>query len=91
MLLSSDFKFFVSLFCLYVCLFFFFFFLFIFFFQAEDDIRDAQESLGLGDVYKRQVIREGVAARHDGLWARATTEASLAILTSAYELCLIHI
>src|SRR5674536_392581 len=28
---------------------------FIFFFQAEDGIRDAQESRGLGDVYKRQV------------------------------------
>ena len=26
-----------------------------FFFQAEDAIRDAQESRGLGDVYKRQV------------------------------------
>src|SRR5674536_378824 len=26
-----------------------------FFFQAEDGIRDAQESRGLGDVYKRQV------------------------------------
>ena len=24
------------------------------FFQAEDGIRDAQESRGLGDVYKRQ-------------------------------------
>ena len=32
-----------------VCCFFFFFF------QAEDGIRDAQESRGLGDVYKRQV------------------------------------
>eukprot|EP01015_Nassula_variabilis_P006352 TRINITY_DN1483_c0_g1_i2.p2 TRINITY_DN1483_c0_g1~~TRINITY_DN1483_c0_g1_i2.p2 ORF type:complete len:210 (+),score=56.40 TRINITY_DN1483_c0_g1_i2:50-679(+) len=31
----------------------------IFFFQAEDGIRDAQESRGLGDVYKRQVY---------GLW-----------------------
>ena len=31
----------------YICLFFFFF-------QAEDGIRDAQESRGLGDVYKRQ-------------------------------------
>ena len=30
----------------YVCCFFFF--------QAEDGIRDAQESRGLGDVYKRQ-------------------------------------
>ena len=29
-----------------------------FFFQAEDGIRDAQESRGLGDVYKRQVQRE---------------------------------
>ena len=26
-----------------------------FFFQAEDGIRDAQDSRGLGDVYKRQV------------------------------------
>ncbi len=26
-----------------------------FFFQAEDGIRDAQESRGLGDVFKRQV------------------------------------
>src|SRR5674536_271252 len=29
-------------------------FCFFFFFQAEDGIRDAQESRGLGDVYKRQ-------------------------------------
>ena len=28
-----------------------------FFFQAEDGIRDAQESRGLGDVYKRQVLK----------------------------------
>ena len=28
--------------------------IFVFFFQAEDGIRDAQESRGLGDVYKRQ-------------------------------------
>ena len=32
------------------------FFFFIFFFQAEDGIRDAQESRGLGDVYKRQEL-----------------------------------
>eukprot|EP00658_Telonema_sp_P-2_P032143 TRINITY_DN23879_c0_g1_i1.p1 TRINITY_DN23879_c0_g1~~TRINITY_DN23879_c0_g1_i1.p1 ORF type:complete len:171 (-),score=47.89 TRINITY_DN23879_c0_g1_i1:164-676(-) len=31
-----------------------FFCFFFFFFQAEDGIRDAQESRGLGDVYKRQ-------------------------------------
>eukprot|EP00658_Telonema_sp_P-2_P031708 TRINITY_DN23669_c0_g1_i2.p1 TRINITY_DN23669_c0_g1~~TRINITY_DN23669_c0_g1_i2.p1 ORF type:complete len:258 (+),score=80.36 TRINITY_DN23669_c0_g1_i2:105-878(+) len=30
-------------------------FFFFFFFQAEDGIRDAQESRGLGDVYKRQL------------------------------------
>ena len=29
-----------------------------FFFQAEDGIRDAQESRGLGDVYKRQTLVE---------------------------------
>ena len=29
-----------------------------FFFQAEDGIRDAQESRGLGDVYKRQVSKQ---------------------------------
>ena len=29
-------------------------YLYYFFFQAEDGIRDAQESRGLGDVYKRQ-------------------------------------
>ena len=28
----------------------------IHFFQAEDGIRDAQESRGLGDVYKRQML-----------------------------------
>ena len=33
-------------------------FFFFFFFQAEDGIRDAQESRGLGDVYKRQILLE---------------------------------
>ena len=33
-----------------------YFFVFFFFFQAEDGIRDAQESRGLGDVYKRQEL-----------------------------------
>src|SRR5678815_5807715 len=32
-----------------------------FFFQAEDGIRDAQESRGLGDVYKRQLSDLGPA------------------------------
>ena len=41
-------------------------FLFFFFFQAEDGIRDAQESRGLGDVYKRQNGDiAGLAARTD--------------------------
>eukprot|EP00658_Telonema_sp_P-2_P026477 TRINITY_DN20698_c0_g1_i2.p1 TRINITY_DN20698_c0_g1~~TRINITY_DN20698_c0_g1_i2.p1 ORF type:complete len:165 (-),score=45.81 TRINITY_DN20698_c0_g1_i2:84-578(-) len=31
---------------------------FFFFFQAEDGIRDAQESRGLGDVYKRQGLHK---------------------------------
>ena len=35
---------------------------FCFFFQAEDGIRDAQESRGLGDVYKRQTDN-GVGVR----------------------------
>ena len=35
---------------------------FIFFFQAEDGIREAQESRGLGDVYKRQDQLSGNAA-----------------------------
>eukprot|EP00658_Telonema_sp_P-2_P085554 TRINITY_DN9780_c0_g1_i4.p1 TRINITY_DN9780_c0_g1~~TRINITY_DN9780_c0_g1_i4.p1 ORF type:complete len:547 (-),score=126.44 TRINITY_DN9780_c0_g1_i4:141-1781(-) len=47
---------FVIIFMYYVIFWFFFFF-----FQAEDGIRDAQESRGLGDVYKRQV-RGAVAA-----------------------------
>ena len=32
-----------------------------FFFQAEDGIRDAQESRGLGDVYKRQACVRALA------------------------------
>ena len=37
-----------------------------FFFQAEDGIRDAQESRGLGDVYKRQY--ESSATHAMGAW-----------------------
>src|SRR5674536_293638 len=53
----------LCLFCS-VCFFFFVFF----FFQAEDGIRDAQESRGLGDVYKRQV--PNLAVDMDS-WARS--------------------
>ena len=46
-------------------IFLFFFFIFVFFFfQAEDGIRDAQESRGLGDVYKRQEIYIEESAIH---------------------------
>src|SRR5665254_21514 len=38
-----------------------------FFFQAEDGIRDAQESRGLGDVYKRQRQLKLRAPAGDGL------------------------
>eukprot|EP00658_Telonema_sp_P-2_P079693 TRINITY_DN7772_c0_g1_i6.p1 TRINITY_DN7772_c0_g1~~TRINITY_DN7772_c0_g1_i6.p1 ORF type:complete len:332 (+),score=93.17 TRINITY_DN7772_c0_g1_i6:11-1006(+) len=38
-------------------------FIFFFFFQAEDGIRDAQESRGLGDVYKRQVSTQSTGVR----------------------------
>ena len=31
----------------------------LFLYQAEDGIRDAQESRGLGDVYKRQMVDGG--------------------------------
>eukprot|EP00658_Telonema_sp_P-2_P029496 TRINITY_DN22436_c0_g1_i1.p1 TRINITY_DN22436_c0_g1~~TRINITY_DN22436_c0_g1_i1.p1 ORF type:complete len:653 (+),score=107.43 TRINITY_DN22436_c0_g1_i1:52-2010(+) len=34
-----------------------------FFFQAEDGIRDAQESRGLGDVYKRQVSTQSTGGQ----------------------------
>ena len=43
----------------------------IFFFQAEDGIRDAQESRGLGDVYKRQVFnnKDDLLAKLSGFTA----------------------
>eukprot|EP00658_Telonema_sp_P-2_P019675 TRINITY_DN17760_c0_g1_i9.p1 TRINITY_DN17760_c0_g1~~TRINITY_DN17760_c0_g1_i9.p1 ORF type:complete len:1714 (+),score=402.69 TRINITY_DN17760_c0_g1_i9:83-5224(+) len=40
-----------------------FFLFFFFFFQAEDGIRDAQESRGLGDVYKRQVSTQSTGTQ----------------------------
>ena len=39
-----------------ILFFSFVYFVCFFFFQAEDGIRDAQESRGLGDVYKRQLV-----------------------------------
>eukprot|EP00658_Telonema_sp_P-2_P015670 TRINITY_DN1604_c0_g3_i5.p1 TRINITY_DN1604_c0_g3~~TRINITY_DN1604_c0_g3_i5.p1 ORF type:complete len:439 (+),score=141.28 TRINITY_DN1604_c0_g3_i5:82-1398(+) len=42
---------------------------FFFFFQAEDGIRDAQESRGLGDVYKRQVSTQSTGDQLNVLMA----------------------
>mgnify|MGYP003380584619 CR=1 FL=1 len=44
----------------FLCFFIFFFVCFLFFFQAEDGIRDLVRSRGLGDVYKRQLLAQGL-------------------------------
>eukprot|EP00658_Telonema_sp_P-2_P079987 TRINITY_DN7878_c0_g2_i2.p1 TRINITY_DN7878_c0_g2~~TRINITY_DN7878_c0_g2_i2.p1 ORF type:complete len:108 (-),score=21.03 TRINITY_DN7878_c0_g2_i2:62-385(-) len=44
------------------------FIFFFFFFQAEDGIRDAQESRGLGDVYKRQLQPRLLTRIDDPAW-----------------------
>eukprot|EP00658_Telonema_sp_P-2_P049207 TRINITY_DN3741_c0_g1_i4.p1 TRINITY_DN3741_c0_g1~~TRINITY_DN3741_c0_g1_i4.p1 ORF type:complete len:424 (+),score=93.59 TRINITY_DN3741_c0_g1_i4:44-1315(+) len=53
-------------------------FFFFFFFQAEDGIRDAQESRGLGDVYKRQARDGSVGTEMGGTssFQGSPTEAS---------------
>ena len=48
----------------------------LFFFQAEDGIRDAQESRGLGDVYKRQEA-ESPCQRVEGPTPQLATKRSL--------------
>ena len=50
------------------------FFCFFFFLQAEVGIRDAQESRGLGDVYKRQETDRWFESYLDGLDASALEE-----------------
>eukprot|EP00658_Telonema_sp_P-2_P067946 TRINITY_DN56880_c0_g1_i2.p1 TRINITY_DN56880_c0_g1~~TRINITY_DN56880_c0_g1_i2.p1 ORF type:complete len:305 (-),score=91.77 TRINITY_DN56880_c0_g1_i2:130-1044(-) len=63
----------MSFFCVFLYLRFFF--LSFFFFQAEDGIRDAQESRGLGDVYKRQYQRRvRVQANVERVDAESTTK-----------------
>ena len=54
---------------------------FFFFFQAEDGIRDAQESRGLGDVYKRQESR-GLTCSSDIYDSGMSSFSSLMILRS---------
>ena len=44
------------------------------FFQAEDGIRDLVRSRGLGDVYKRQVLRIGVKRISKRITAHAWVE-----------------
>ena len=66
----------------------------MFFFQAEDGIRDLVRSRGLGDVYKRQVYRDGKA--YPGKWVRADRQAPLTFLDANGQviplwLSLIHI
>ena len=69
----------------YVCLLFFFF-------QAEDGIRDAQESRGLGDVYKRQAIDTPCQPRNQAVIAgRAGVPLAPApIWVTPYNVCLLY-
>ena len=53
-----------------------------FFFQAEDGIRDAQESRGLGDVYKRQPITNTTML---GALIKATKVVKLASVAAPLE------
>ena len=45
-----------------------------FFFQAEDGIRDAQESRGLGDVYKRQIYKRTLYQPYSVHISRSSSE-----------------
>ena len=65
-----------------------------FFFQAEDGIRDLVRSRGLGDVYKRQVLRVvGVVRRgvEDGVEVDDRDAQRLQVVEPLLGLSLIHI
>ena len=66
---------------------------FFFFFQAEDGIRDAQESRGLGDVYKRQMPASYnfLTGKVGGVVVKQVTNLSPLSLNSGMALSLIHI
>ena len=69
-------------------------FFFLFFFQAEDGIRDAQESRGLGDVYKRQIVNRydpPQAVGIDRLVNAVTVEKEYGLPACVVDLSLIHI
>eukprot|EP00658_Telonema_sp_P-2_P040565 TRINITY_DN29004_c0_g1_i2.p1 TRINITY_DN29004_c0_g1~~TRINITY_DN29004_c0_g1_i2.p1 ORF type:complete len:120 (+),score=41.67 TRINITY_DN29004_c0_g1_i2:110-469(+) len=61
-----------------------FFYYFFFFFQAEDGIRDAQESRGLGDVYKRQVSTQSTG-ENEGTMVRGPPPGWLAPESAAED------
>ena len=67
--------------------------IYCFFFQAEDGIRDAQESRGLGDVYKRQTRHAASGWKSAGLLlpSRRDAGAAAARRDRVLDLSLIHI
>ena len=69
------------------------FFNFVCFFQAEDGIRDAQESRGLGDVYKRQSVSDySLGSRHRSCaLRRPRLEFAFKKMGADADLSLIHI
>ena len=66
---------------------------YFFFFQAEDGIRDLVRSRGLGDVYKRQVIRFVATARKGRDRSVNSTSPTISDTSEAslFPLSLIHI
>ena len=64
-----------------------------FFFQAEDGIRDAQESRGLGDVYKRQVYNTANIIAQSGNVenGKAVFQKTCSTCHQVHNLSLIHI
>ena len=64
-----------------------------FFFQAEDGIRDAQESRGLGDVYKRQGLQRGQVPCLTSTWRRVDSGGGVGLVAEGVVqgLSLIHI
>ena len=85
------------IFCVYVVFVYMFHvcvsFVVVFFFQAEDGIRDAQESRGLGDVYKRQFFALPTIGTAVGkfLPISAGSISMWTILAVGLKLSLIHI
>ena len=63
-----------------------------FFFQAEDGIRDAQESRGLGDVYKRQVWQyaEGLRGYLEEVLSRESTGDTVLVFEGEQYTCLLY-